>query len=82
MRVYVDGTANLCCAIRKQFASHSLQTEICHFFARVQRELDVPGVLCSPQVRGKLINCAPSVNCLVRLWFAGVYWALELQNLD
>ncbi len=41
-----------------------------------ERELDAPGVLCSTQVRRKLINRTPSTNCLVRLWFAGVYRAL------
>ncbi len=55
----MDRTANLRCAIRKRFAYHLPRTKICHFFARIQRELDVPGVLCSPQVRGKLINRAP-----------------------
>ncbi len=67
MHACVDRTANLCCAIYEQFAYRSPQTEICWFFARTQRELDVPGVLCLPQVHGKLINCAPSANCLVRL---------------
>ncbi len=72
MRVCVDGTANLSCTIRKRFACRSPQTEICEFFARTQRELDTPGVFCSPQVRGKLINRAPGANCLVHPWFAGV----------
>ncbi len=56
IRVCVDGTANLHCVIRKQFAYCLPQTEI---------ELDAPGVLCSPQVHRKLINRVPSVNCLV-----------------
>ncbi len=67
MHVCVDGTANLRCPIRKQFAYHSPRTEICQFFARTQRELDAPGVHCSPQVCEKLINRAPSANCLVHL---------------
>ncbi len=33
MRVRVDGTANLRCAIREQFAYHSPQTEICRFLS-------------------------------------------------
>ncbi len=78
MHVCVDETVNLRCAICKQFAYRSPQTKICWFFARTQRELDVPGVLCSPQVRGKLINRAPSANCLVCLRFARVYLALEM----
>ncbi len=75
MCICVNGTANLHCAIRERFAYHSPRTEIGWFSAQTQRELDVPGVLCSPQVRGKLINRAPSANCLARLWFARVYWA-------
>ncbi len=64
MRVCVDGTANLHCAVCEQFAYCSLQTEICLFFAQTQRELNAPGVLCSLQVWGKLINCAPLTRCL------------------
>ncbi len=45
MRVCVDRTANLSCAIHEWFTYHSLRTEICWFFAQTQRELDVPGVL-------------------------------------
>ncbi len=63
MRVCVDGAANLCCAIREQFAYRSPQTGICRVFAQTQRELDMPGVLCSLQVYGKLINCAPLRHC-------------------
>ncbi len=65
MRVCVDGTANLRCAICKWFTYHLPRTKICCFFARTQRELDAPGVLCSPQVRGKLINRAPN-KCRTR----------------
>ncbi len=61
MRMCVNGTANLRCAICKRVAYHSARTKICRFFARTQRELDAPGVLCSPQVRGKLINRAPNM---------------------
>ncbi len=50
----------LCCTIPKQFAYRSPQMEICRFFAQTQRELDAPGVLCSPQICGKLINHAPN----------------------
>ncbi len=39
MRLGVDGTANMHCAIRKRFAYHSLRTKICRFFAQTQREL-------------------------------------------
>ncbi len=80
MRVCVDGTANLCCAIRKQFVYCSLQIEICRFFAWTQRELDAPGVLCSPQVRRKLITRAPNSNCSVRLWFARMYNSLDFKK--
>ncbi len=45
MRVCVDGTVNLLCAIREWFAYHLLRTKICQFFARTQRELDAQGVL-------------------------------------
>ncbi len=34
MRVCVDGTVNLCCAICKLFAYHSLRTEICRFLRK------------------------------------------------
>ncbi len=63
MRVRVDGTENLRYTVHEWFAYHLPQTKICRFFARTQRELNAPGVLsthrvflCSPQVRGKLIN--------------------------
>ncbi len=72
MHVCVDRAPNLHCADREWFAYRSLRTKIYRFFARTQRELDVPGVLsmhrvsfpctgvlCSPQVRGKLINRTP-----------------------
>ncbi len=59
MRLCVDRTANLLCAIHKRFAYHSPQTEICWFFAQTQRELDASGVLCLPQVHRKLINHTP-----------------------
>ncbi len=70
MRVFVDGIVNHCCTICEQFAYCSPWIEICQFFARTQRELDTPSVLCLPQVCGKLINCAPSINCLWTVWFA------------
>ncbi len=50
MRVCVDGTANLCCAIHKRFAYHSPRTKICRFFVRTQRELDESGVLSMHKV--------------------------------
>ncbi len=34
MRVCMDGTVNLRCAIHEQFAYRSPQTKICQFFAR------------------------------------------------
>ncbi len=46
-------------------------------FAGTEREWGAPGVLCSPQVCGKLINPASSANCSVRLWFARVYNTLK-----
>ncbi len=42
-------------------------------FAQMQRELGAPGVLCLPQVCGKLIYREPSANCLVHMWFACMY---------
>ncbi len=80
MRVCGYRTVNLHCAIRTQFAYPSSQIKICQFFAQTQRELDELGVLCSPQVSEKLINRVPSANCLVRLWFARVYPALQLWS--
>ncbi len=48
--MYVDGTANLRCAISKRFAYHSPWTETCRIFAQTQRELDAPGVLSTHRV--------------------------------
>ncbi len=62
MCVCVDETANLCGAICEWFAYCSTRNEICQCFARTQRELDASGVLCSPQVCGKLINRAPLMH--------------------
>ncbi len=50
MCVCVDGTVNLRCTICKRFAYHLPQIEICQFFARTQRELDVPDVLSMHQM--------------------------------
>ncbi len=58
-RVYMDETANLRCLICKWLTYHSPWTKICRFFARTHRELGALGVLCSPQVREKLIYYAP-----------------------
>ncbi len=63
MRVCVNRTVNLRCAICKRFTYHLPRTKICQFFERIQRELDMPGVLCLPQVHGKLINHAPNTRC-------------------
>ncbi len=63
MRICMDGTANLRCLVCKWFTHHLLQTKICRFFARTHRELEALGVLCSRQVRGKLIYHASSANC-------------------
>ncbi len=38
---------------------------------------ETPGVLCSPQVHGKLIYHAPSANCLRTVSFACAYWPLS-----
>ncbi len=65
MHVCVDRTANLRCAIREWFAYCSLRTKICWFFARTQRELDVPGIPCLPQLHRKLMNRTPN-TCRVR----------------
>ncbi len=46
------------------------RTEMCQFFAHTQRELGALGVLCSPQVCGKLIYHAPGANCSQTVWFA------------
>ncbi len=63
MCICVGRPVNQCCAIRKRFAYHSPQTKICQIFAQTQRELDAPGVLCSPQVREKLINRSLLTRC-------------------
>ncbi len=63
MGVCVDGPTNMCCTICEWFAYHSPQTEICQFFAQTQREFGALGILCSPQVCGKLIYHVPSANC-------------------
>ncbi len=59
MLICVDETVNLRCAVCEWLAYHSPRTKICRLSARTQRELDAPGVVCSPQVRRKLINHAP-----------------------
>ncbi len=66
MRVCVDVTANMRCTICERFAYHSLWPAICRFLEQTQRELDAPpciGIVCSHQVREKLINCAPLTRC-------------------
>ncbi len=72
MRICVDGTANLRCAIRKRFAYHSPRTEICRFFCTNTKKtgcaecpFHAPGILCLPQVHRKLINRAP-LTCRMR----------------
>ncbi len=50
MCICIDGTANLRCDISKWFAYRSQRTEICLFFARTQRELDVLGALSMHRV--------------------------------
>ncbi len=79
--VCVDATVNMRCPICKLFAYHSLRTKICHFFMRMQRELGVPGVLCSPHICGKLIYHTPSANCSVRMWFAYAYLPLYFNEM-
>ncbi len=64
MRICVDGTVNMWCAMCEWFAYHSLQTEICQIFAQTRRELCVLCAVCSPQVHRKLIYHVPSANCL------------------
>ncbi len=56
------------------------KTDICLFFARTQRELGVSVVLCSPQVRGKLIYHVCSTNCSQTIWFAYEYQPLHLKK--
>ncbi len=69
MHVSVDRTANLRCAIHKRFAFSSPQTEICLFFCANKENwmrrvsfpctgcpFHAPGVLCSSQIHGELIN--------------------------
>ncbi len=69
MRVCADGTANLHCTICEQFTYHLPRTKICYFFGANTKKtgcarcpFHAPGVLCSPQVRGKLINRAPNAH--------------------
>ncbi len=66
-------------AICEQFAYHSPQTKICQVFVRTQRELGVFGVLCSPQVRGKLSRAQRKLfaSRLVCMWFVCVHWPLQ-----
>ncbi len=52
MRVCVDGTVNLRCAIHKRFAYCLKFVGFCANMNRTE------GVFCSPQVHRKLINCA------------------------
>ncbi len=66
MRVCAVGTVNLCCAVCEWFAYRSPRTKICRVFcANTKRTgcagcpVHAPGVLCSPQAHGKLINCVP-----------------------
>ncbi len=59
-------------------ALHHLRTEICQFLTRTQRDLDAPGVLCSPQVRRKLINRVPRAYGAARKWRACVYKVLHI----
>ncbi len=64
MRVCVDVTANLRCAVCKRFAYCSPQTEICQFFMGTQRELDTSDVLYMHQVSFTCTRCllhAPGV---------------------
>ncbi len=65
----VDGTANMCCTICKQFPYCTPRTKICWFFARTQRELGALGIPCSPKVHRKFIHHAPSPNCSQTIWF-------------
>ncbi len=80
MRVCVNGTANLY-TVHKQFAYHSPQIEIRRFFVRTHRELDAPGVLCSPQIRGKVINRAPHANGAVCKRCTHIYKALRIKAI-
>ncbi len=76
LRMVRESNARMCgwdCEPLRRHPQHSPRTVIYRFFVQTQRELDAPGGLCSPQVRKKLINHTPSMNCLVRPWFAGVY---------
>ncbi len=61
-------------------ANCSLRTEICQFFVRARKELGVVGVMCSPQVRGKLIYHALTAKCLLTIWFAYVYQPLRCRK--
>ncbi len=62
MRVCVDRTANLRCAIREWLATNWNLSVFCANTKRTgcaRCPFHVPGVLCSPQVHGKLINRVP-----------------------
>ncbi len=66
MRVGVDMIGNLHLrTVRIQFAANRNSS----FCANTKRTVcagcpfHAPGVLCSPQVRGKLINCVPNTRC-------------------
>ncbi len=82
-RVCVDGTANLRCTNHERFAYRSPQTEICRFFCTNTKRTGCArcpfhalGVLCSLQVREKLINRAPLTRHTRTAQHARVYKAL------
>ncbi len=52
------------CAVPSMNGLHT----ICWFFVQTQRELDAPGILCSPQVRRKLINRVPLTRRMRTAW--------------
>ncbi len=81
MRVCVDGTANMRCAICEQFAYY-LPRIVCWFFAQTQKGLSVLGVLCLSQVHWKLIDLAPSANYLVCTCAPALMLARLILNRD
>ncbi len=70
MCICKDGTANLCCAIceRSAYCLFAANQNLLLFCTNTKRTgcagcpFHAPGVLCSSQVRGKLINRAPLMH--------------------
>ncbi len=74
MRVCVDGTANLCCPVRKWLPYHSPQSKICWLTGCAVCSFHALDVLFSSQVRRKLINRAPltrRTRTVGKQWWTG-----------